>query len=178
MKWAALPIAVIALGVTGCGTSDAGTGAAAASVPASPRPKGTGPLTEKVVRTDLDTSTANAGVPANAPDFARSAEERSDGSPASCAVALKGFGTETTRVDLSRLEGVVSELRKRDWQQSRKREERKQADDIVEARVVLKQRGWTLTATYQDFAEKGVITLWAAEDACMKKIGADTDLLG
>ncbi|MFJ3532836.1 hypothetical protein [Streptomyces sp. NPDC090132] len=176
--WVAVAAAVIALGAAGCGTSDADTGAAAPSSP-SPRPKGTGPLPEKVVRTDLDTSTADAGVPANAPDFARSAEERSDGSPASCTVAFKGFGTKSTPVDLSSFEGVVSELGERDWQLSRKREDRKRKDgDIAESRTVLKQRGWTLIANYLVLADNGVITLFASEDACIKKIGADAGLLG
>ncbi|MBO0917068.1 hypothetical protein J1C73_22980 [Streptomyces laculatispora] len=170
-KWAALAIAVIALGATGCGTGAADTGAVAA-----PRPEGTGPLAKKDVRADLDTSVADAGVPDNAPEFGRDAQEgTSGGSPRSCAVAFKGFGTDTTSVDLTRFEAVVSELRERDWQQPR--EDLKGADAVGETRVVLKQRGWTLVAGYMDI-QKGVITLLAAEDACMKRNGADTGLFG
>ncbi|MFJ6460251.1 hypothetical protein ACIQM0_04190 [Streptomyces sp. NPDC091387] len=174
-KWAAMAIAVIALGVTGCGTSDTGTGAAAASAPAAPRPKGTGPLPEKVVRADLDSSAANAGVPNNAPDFARSAEERTDDSLMSCAVAFKGFGTKTTPVDLTRFEKLVSELRERDWRPPRK--DLKGADAVGETRVVLKQRGWSMVASHMDI-QKGVVTLLATEDACVKRTGIDAGVLG
>ncbi|MFF7679066.1 hypothetical protein [Actinacidiphila glaucinigra] len=84
-KWAAVAVAVIALGATGCGASDTSTEAAAAPVlaPPQPRPKGTGPLTKEVVRTDLDTSAADAGIPANAPDFGGMNEDAEAGSPRS-----------------------------------------------------------------------------------------------
>ncbi|MBT2443889.1 hypothetical protein J7E93_28095 [Streptomyces sp. ISL-36] len=179
-KWAAMAVAVIVLGAAGCGTSDAGTGVAAAPVPTSPRPQGTGPLTKEVVRTDLDTSAAAAGVPANASEYARVPEDASAGSPRSCVVGFKGFGTEATPVDVARYEAVVGELRKRDWQQPRDRKERKGVDDgvIYEAQVVLKQRGWTMVAEYRTAPEDGVITLMAFEDVCMKKNGADAGPVG
>ncbi|MGN5633901.1 hypothetical protein [Streptomyces sp. AC154] len=173
-KWAALALAVIAVGAAGCGTDDAGTEAPAPSS-AAPRPEGTGPLPEKAVRADLDSSAANAGVPDNAPDYARSTEERTDDSLASCGVAFKGFGTKTTPVDLTRFEKVVSELRERDWQPPR--ENRKGTDAVGETRVVLKQRGWSMVASHMDI-QKGVITLLATEDACVKRIGVDAGVLG
>ncbi len=113
-KWAAVVMAVIAFGVAGCGAGDVGTDAAAA--PASPRPEGTGPLTKEVVRTDLDTSAADAGVPANAPDFGGMNEDAEAGSPRSCGLGFKGFATKATEVDVARWESVVAELRERDWQ--------------------------------------------------------------
>lgn len=173
MKWAASALVVIAVGAAGCGTDDAGTGAPAPS--AAPRPKGTGPLPEKAVRADLDSSAANAGVPNNAPDFARSAEERTDDSLMSCAVAFKGFGTKTTPVDLTRFEKLVSELRERDWRPPRK--DLKGADAAGETRVVLKQRGWSMVASHMDI-QKGVVTLLATEDACVKRTGIDAGALG
>ncbi|MFJ7256901.1 hypothetical protein ACIQWV_31075 [Streptomyces sp. NPDC098085] len=179
-KWVAVTIAVIALGAAGCGTSDVGTGGAAAPVSVSPRPKGTGPLTKEVVRTDLDASATAAGVPANAPEFARVYEGASAGSPQSCGVGFKGFGSKATPVDVARFEAVVGELRERDWQQPQERTERKGVDDgvIDEARAVLKQRGWTMVAEYRTSGEDGGITLMAFEDACMKKNGADAGPVG
>ncbi|MCX4681142.1 hypothetical protein OG413_38725 [Streptomyces sp. NBC_01433] len=179
-KWATVAVAAIALGAAGCGTSDAGTEAAGADVadaevaatPTSPRPKGTGLLTKEVVRTDLDTSAADAGVPANAPEYGRMSEGTpADSPPQSCGVAFKGFGTETTPVDVARYEAVVGELGERDWQQPQKRYERKNMDDgvINEARTVLNQRGWTVVAEYRTFQKDGVITLSAFEDACLKQ---------
>jgi hypothetical protein len=142
-------------------------------VPASPRPTGTGPLTKEVVRTDLDASAAAVGVPANAPEYARGYEDASVGSRLSCGVGFKGFGSQATPVDAARLDAVVGELRERDWKQAGERTERKGVD----ARVVLKQRGWTMVAEYRT-PEDGVITLVAIEDACMKKNGADVGQAG
>ncbi|MEU1542054.1 hypothetical protein ABZ461_28880 [Actinacidiphila glaucinigra] len=170
-KWAAVAVAVIALGAAGCGASGAGTEAAAA--PASPRPKGTGPLTKEVVRTDLDASAVDAGIPANAPDFGGMNEDAEAGSPRSCGLGFKGFGTKATKVDVARWESVVGELRERDWKQAREPDKRRGSDGVVyDARVVLKQRGWTMVAEYLS-SRVGVITLLAYEDACMKKINAE-----
>lgn len=170
-KWAAVAAAVIALGAAGCGTGAADTGAAAGAKPASPRPEGTGPLTKKVVRGDVDASVADAGVPDNAPEFGQLDQEgASKDSVRSCAVAFKGFGTKATRVDLTRFEAVLSELRERDW-----RQRPKGADMGSQTVVVLKQRGWTLVASHMDMPDEGVITLWAYDDACMKKYGEDVD---
>ncbi|MFE9631373.1 hypothetical protein [Streptomyces sp. NPDC006463] len=177
--WVTVAVAVIALGAAGCGTSGAGAGVAAAPAPASPRPEGTAPLTKEVVRTDLDTSAAGAGVPANAPEYARVPEDASPGSPQSCSVAFKGFGTKTAQVDVARFKAVVSELRERDWQQLREPKERKGADGVIhEAQVFLTQRGWNMVAEYRNFQEGGAITLTAIDDACMKKNGADAGPVG
>ncbi|MFD9421964.1 MULTISPECIES: hypothetical protein [unclassified Streptomyces] len=178
-KWATVAVAVIALGAAGCGTSDAGTEVDA--TPKSPRPKGTGVLTKEVVRTDLDTSAADAGVPANAPEYGRMSDDTPAGSASqSCSVAFKGFGTKTAPVDIARYEAVVGELRERDWQQPQERYERKDADDGVVnlARVVLNQRGWSVVAEYRTFQEDGVITLSAFDDACVKKNDADAGPVG
>lgn len=177
-KWVAVATVVIALGAAGCGASDAGTGAAAA--PASPRPKGSGPITREVVRTDLDTSAADADVPPNDPAYARMSEKKAaEGSPGSCGVGFKGFGTEATPVDVSRYEAVVSELRRRDWQQRGERTESKGDDGVIlEARVLLEQRGWTLVTEYRTALDDGVITLMAFEDRCMKENAADAGPVG
>ncbi|MFG2987214.1 hypothetical protein ACGFYQ_39270 [Streptomyces sp. NPDC048258] len=177
-KWAAVAIAVIALGAAGCGTGDAGTEGEVA--PMSPRPSGTGPLTREVARTDLDTAAAAAGIPANVPEYAGMNEDAPAGSPRSCGVAFKGFGTETTPVDVARFDAVVRELRKRDWEQSGKRTDRKDVKDgvINQAQVTLKQRGWTTLAEYRTALDGGVITLLSSEDECMKKFGADASAVG
>ncbi|MFF3257007.1 hypothetical protein ACFYWP_39905 [Actinacidiphila glaucinigra] len=179
-KWATVAVAVIALGAAGCGASDSGTEGAAAPVlaPPQPRPQGTGPLTKDVVRTDLDTSAADAGVPANAPEFGGMNEDAEAGSPRSCALGFKGFGTKAAKVDVARWESVVGELRERDWQQAREPDKRRGPDGVVyDARVVLKQRGWTMVAEYLS-SQVGVITLLAYDDACMKKINADAGQAG
>ncbi|MEV6163019.1 hypothetical protein AB0L71_14020 [Streptomyces sp. NPDC052052] len=167
--------ATIVLGAAGCGTSDADAGVAATSAPAPPRPKGTGPLAKEVVRTDIDTSAADAGVPANAPDYGRTYEDASDGSPQSCSVGFKGFSTKTTTVDIARYKAVLGELRERDWQQPQEQKEHKEVRDGVVhvARVPLKQRGWTMVVEYRASPVDNVITLAAFEDACMKKIDAE-----
>ncbi|MEV6075178.1 hypothetical protein AB0L80_08760 [Streptomyces sp. NPDC052069] len=178
-KWAIAAVAVIALGAAGCGTSDAGTEVDA--TPKPPRPQGTGVLTKEVVRTDLDASAADAGVPANAPEYGRTSEDAPAGSaPQSCGVAFKGFGTKTAPVDIARYEAVVGELRERDWQQPQERYERKGPDDgVVDlARVVLNQRGWSVVAEYRTFQEDGVITLTTFEDACVKENDADAGPVG
>ncbi|MFI6416945.1 hypothetical protein ACIBG6_05905 [Streptomyces sp. NPDC050842] len=173
-KWAAVAIAVIALGAAGCGGAG-DTGVAAKTAPPSPRPQGTGPLSKEVIRSDLDTSVADAGVPANAPKYARTFDDAPVGSKQSCSVAFKGFGTETTPVDLARYEALVGELRERGWRQSGDRKERKDVDGAIgEVQAVLKQRGWTIVTDYASIPEEGVITLMAFEDACMKKHGYGT----
>ncbi|MFG2867561.1 hypothetical protein [Streptomyces sp. NPDC048338] len=177
-KKAAVVIAVIALGATGCGTNATSTGAGATAAPpsaartVSPRPAGTGPLTKDVVRSDLDTSAAGAGLPANAPEFAGMNEDAPAGSPRACGVGYKGYSTKIAPVDTARFDRMVGELRGRDWQQSGERTERKGKDGAVfEARVILKQRGWTVVTQYRALRQEGDITLMAYDDACMKKNG-------
>lgn len=118
-KWAAVAAAVIVLGAAGCGTGNASTGASA--LPPSPRPKGTGLLTKEVVRADLDTSAADAGAPASVPEFAGMNEDAEAGSLRSCGIGFKGFGTETTTVDVARYDAVVRELRERTGSRPRSR---------------------------------------------------------
>ncbi|MFE7245830.1 hypothetical protein [Streptomyces sp. NPDC057580] len=180
---AAVAAAVVALGATSCGTSNTGagtgTGATAAPMSASPRPTGTGPLTKNVVRTDLDTAAADAGLPANAPEFADVNADAPAGSAQACGIAFKGFGTKATPTDTARFDKVVDELRERDWQQPGDRTEYKGTDGAVyEAHVVLKQRGWTMGAEYRNAGEDGVITLMAFDDTCMKKNGTGTSPSG
>ncbi|MEE4490154.1 hypothetical protein [Streptomyces sp. BE230] len=182
-KWAAVAVsvAVIALGAAGCGTSDTDAeGAAAAPISTTPRPKGTGPLTKDVVRTDINTSAADAGIPANAPEWGRGFEDAPADSARSCSASFKGFGTEATPVDVDRHKTVVDELRERGWQQTRTAKERNDRGDrqINMSQAILKQRGWTVVATYRTFDENGVITLTAFEDACMKEKGADSGPVG
>ncbi|MFD7863242.1 hypothetical protein [Streptomyces sp. NPDC059783] len=174
--WIAWVLAVIAVGATGCDTGGTGAGTSAPKSVA-PRPQGTGPLPEKVVRADLDTTAAEAGVPNNAPDYARSAENRTDGSLASCTVAFKGYGTKAEPADPALFDRVVSGLHERDWRESRQREEDTRGGSVAEARVVLEQRGWTLIASYQDVLN-GVITLQAAEDSCVEGVDGDVGLFG
>ncbi|WP_406363387.1 hypothetical protein [Streptomyces sp. NBC_01579] len=167
--------AVIVLGAAGCGTGDAGTGAS--TLPPSPRPKSTGLLTKEVVRADLDTSAADAGAPASVPEFAGMNEDAEAGSLRSCGIGFKGFGTETTTVDVARYDAVVRELRERDWQPAQEPEPERRKDKsgaIYVAHDLLKQRGWTMVAEYMD----QVITLMAYDDACMKKIHANAGPVG
>ena len=90
MMWAAVAVAVMALGAAGCGTSDADTGVSAAPVTASPqpRPASTGPLTKEVVRADLDTSAADAGLPANVPEYAGMYEDAEAGTLQVCGIGF------------------------------------------------------------------------------------------
>ncbi|MBT2441825.1 hypothetical protein J7E93_17250 [Streptomyces sp. ISL-36] len=179
-KWAAVAIAVIiALGAAGCGKSNTSTGATAAPVSASPRPKGTGPLTKEVVRTDLDTSLSDAGVPANDPEYAGTFEEGPAGSLPSCTVTFRSVGDETAPLDFARYKAVVGELRERDWQQSGGLREHENLDGVIgDALAILRQRGWTMDAQYGTAQEKSAITLTAYNDACMKKNGVDASPLG
>ncbi|MFB7293700.1 hypothetical protein [Actinacidiphila glaucinigra] len=176
-----MAVAVMALGAAGCGTGDAGTEASASPVSASPqpRPAGTGPLTKEVVRMDLDSSAVDAGVPANVPEYGGMNEDAEPGSPRSCGLGFKGFATKTTRVDVARWEAVVRELRERDWQQDGEPETHKgdSSGKVFEVRVALKQRGWTLVASWDDVRD-GVITLNAFDDACMKTVGVDASPVG
>ncbi|GGT26530.1 hypothetical protein GCM10010222_80420 [Streptomyces tanashiensis] len=178
-KWAAVAIAVITLGAAGCSKSDASTGAIAAPVSASPRPKGTGPLTKEVVRADLDTSLSDAGAAANDPEYARRLEEGPASSPPSCVVVSRSIGNETTPLDFARYKAVVGELRERAWQQSGGLRERENLDGVIgDASATLRQRGWIINAQYGTAQEKSAITLMAYDDACMKKSGIDASPLG
>ncbi|MFJ4773958.1 hypothetical protein ACIP88_33425 [Streptomyces uncialis] len=145
-KWAAaVAVAVIVAGAAGCGVD--GSGAGAAVTPAPPRPKGTGTLPEEVVRADLDTSAADADVPANE-EFAREAADARPGTPRSCSVALQAWATDTaaTPVDIARYDAAVRELRERDWRTHDQRVHKTPDGETDYARMILKQRGWTLFA--------------------------------
>ena len=168
--------AVIALGATSCGTNDTGTGTAAApastarTASVSPRPAGTGPLTKNTVRDDLNTAAADAGVPANAPDYARTFEDAPAGSPPSCAVAFKTLGDKTAPLDFARFKAVVGALRARQWQQSGGLREHENPDGMIgDAHAVLKQRGWTIDAKYEAAKENSMITLTAYDQNCINK---------
>ncbi|MDX2644338.1 hypothetical protein PV341_12305 [Streptomyces sp. PA03-1a] len=181
MMWAAVAVAVMALGAAGCGTSDADTGVSAAPVTASPqpRPASTGPLTKEVVRADLDTSAADAGLPANVPEYAGMYEDAEAGTLQVCGIGFKGLGTKSTPLDVPRWEAVVRELRERGWRQARKPEKRKYITGVTyEAIVVLKQRGWTIVVGYLNLHNDGAITLTADEDACIKKLPRDASPVG
>ncbi|MFF7211861.1 hypothetical protein ACFZAU_15225 [Streptomyces sp. NPDC008238] len=171
-----MAVAAMALGGAGCRTGDAGTEASTSSKPAAPqpRPAGTGPLTKEFVLADLDGSAADAGVPANAPEWGGMNEDTEPGTPRSCGVGFKGFATKTAKVDVARWEAVVHELREREWEQDGK-PERLTGDSsgvVFEVRVALKQRGWTVVASWVDLHD-GTITLSAFDDACMKTVDVD-----
>ncbi|MFJ7423427.1 hypothetical protein ACIQXD_33195 [Streptomyces uncialis] len=171
-KWAAaVAVAVVVVGAAGCGTS--GSGAGAAVTPAPPRPKGTGTLPEEVVRADLDTSAADADVPANE-EFAREAAGVPPGTAASCSVPLKAWVTDTTAtpINIARYDAAVRELRERDWRTHDQRVRKTPDGETEFARMILKQRGWTLFASFMGPGDDGEISLRAVEDACMKKVGA------
>ncbi|MER6115603.1 hypothetical protein [Streptomyces sp. NPDC001743] len=69
-------------------------------------------------------------------------------------------------------------LRERDWQPAKRPEEHNsEYAATYDGFDILKQRGWTMVATYLDL-KGGVITLTAFDDACMKKIPANEGLLG
>ncbi|MCX4659122.1 hypothetical protein [Streptomyces uncialis] len=174
-RWAAaVAVAVVVVGAAGCGTG--GSGAGAAVTPAPPRPKGTGPLPREVVRADLDTSAADADVPANE-EFARDAAGVRPGTAASCSVALKAWTTDTTAtpVDIARYDAAVRELRERDWRTHDQRVRKTPDGETEYARMILKQRGWTLFTEFIGPGHDGQISLRAFEDACMKKVGAGMD---
>ncbi|ROQ23612.1 hypothetical protein EDD98_7562 [Streptomyces sp. PanSC19] len=178
-KWATAAIAVIALGAAGCGKIDTSTGATSAPALASPRPKGTGPLTKEVVRTDLGTSLSDAGVPANDPEYARKLEEGPAGSPPSCVVVFRSIGDKTALLDFARYKAVVGELRERAWQQSGGLREHENLDKVIgDAVATLRQRGWTMDAQYGTAQKKSAITLMAYNDACMQKNGIEASPLG
>ncbi|MFD5427241.1 hypothetical protein [Streptomyces sp. NPDC127084] len=172
--WVAATVTLIAFGVAGCGAGDAGTGAA------SPRPEGTGPITKEVVRADIDTSLADVGLPTKEPEYVRLFENAAAGSPQSCSVDAKAFGSETAPVDIARYEALVGELRERAWQQSGERTEDKGRDGeaLRAARVVLKQRGWSMRAEYRSSKSSGIVTVLALDDACMKQNGASMGSIG
>ncbi|MFE4260434.1 hypothetical protein [Streptomyces sp. NPDC056883] len=189
---AATAVAAIALGAAGCGTTDgvaggAGTAtatttasaSASASVAASPRPEGTGPLPRGVVRTDLDTSSAAAGAPANDPDWLRMNENAPADSVTSCAVSHKGFGTGSQPVSPARFEATLRELGKRGWKQRGEPEQHKDKSGVViVSKVRLEQRGWGLVAEFMGLPDGGTIGLTAFDDACMKAHGKDAGPVG
>ncbi|MFJ7961658.1 hypothetical protein ACIQ62_35755 [Streptomyces sp. NPDC096319] len=127
-------------------------------------------MTKSVVRADVDTAVADAGVPANAPDYS---EDRGPAdSPVTCGVYFKGFSDDETSVDVARFEGLVGELRERAWQQTAPRTERKGGGVIGVAEVWLSQRGWKMHVEYRKLpqeGEAGVITVQAYDVACLKK---------
>ncbi|MGW8766848.1 hypothetical protein ACWGN5_30615 [Streptomyces sp. NPDC055815] len=175
MRRAVVALAVIALGATGCGKSNTGAEATTAPASASPRPKGNGPLPKEVVRTDLEDSAADAGVPANDHEYARPFEEAPAGSPPSCSVAFRGIGDKKAPLDFARFKAMVGELRERDWQQSGGLRERESLDGVIsDAHATLGQRGWSVTAQYglAEDGETSAITLTAYDLACMKRTGA------
>ncbi|MFF7772990.1 hypothetical protein ACFZCG_01065 [Streptomyces tanashiensis] len=147
IRRAVVAVAVIALGSTGCGKSDTGIETTTAPAPAQPRPKGTGPLAKEFVRTDLASSAADGGVPANDHEYARPFEEATAGSPPWCAVAFRGIGDKKVPLDFEDFKAVVGELRERDWRQSGGLRERETLDGVIgDAVASLGQRGWSVTA--------------------------------
>ncbi|MBX9422919.1 hypothetical protein [Streptomyces lateritius] len=105
--------------------------------------------------TDLASSAADAGVPANDREYARPFEEAPVGSPPSCAVAFRGIGDKKAPLDVEDFKAVAGELRERVWQQSGGLRERETLDGVIgEAHAVLGQRGWSVTAQY-GIAEDG-----------------------
>ncbi|AWZ09214.1 hypothetical protein DRB96_37605 [Streptomyces sp. ICC1] len=164
--------AVIALGAVSCGAGDT-------SVAVPSRPEGTGPLARDVVRTDLDTSAAAAGAPENDPDYLSMSEKASPDSVKSCAVVFKGFGTDAAPVDLDRFEATVHELRKRDWKQAGKPDQRKnKRGEVFNSKVILEQRGWRIVAEYMDPPKGGTVGLVAFDNACMKAHGSEAGPVG
>ncbi|MFI5666193.1 hypothetical protein [Streptomyces sp. NPDC051704] len=171
-KWAAAAMVFIGLGAVSCGTSDAGT-SGNAEIRVAPRPEGTGPLTKDFVRTDLEAAVTAAGLPANAPEYARGYERAPADSQLSCAVGFMGSQDGTVKVDVARYEAVLRELGKRDWQQEKKPERREdKAGKVFDAKAGLGQRGWRLSAEYRTSENGGTVRLVAFDDACMKAHGA------
>ncbi|MER8236169.1 hypothetical protein [Streptomyces sp. NPDC094049] len=160
-------VAAITLGIAGCSGDATGIEATA---PASPRPAGTGLLAQAVVRADIASTVADAGVPDNAPDYGRMSEGLAD-TVASCVVAFKGFGEKGTTVDFARFEAVTRELRERQWTEDpgARKEDRTADGTVGRAETILRQRGWIMTADLSEFQDEGVITLRAIDQACFKK---------
>ncbi|MFE1228089.1 hypothetical protein [Streptomyces sp. NPDC058745] len=73
-------------------------------------PQAPDPLTKDTVRIDLDTAAAEAGVPANAPDYARTFEDAPAASPPSCAVAFRALGDATAPLGPLRLSAFAAQL--------------------------------------------------------------------
>ncbi|MFJ2058186.1 hypothetical protein ACIOMM_19855 [Streptomyces sp. NPDC087908] len=121
---------------------------------------------KSVVRADVDTAAADAGVPANAPEYSK---DSAANSPVSCGVYFKGFGEDKASVDIARFEQVVNELLERAWVQTQPRTERKGDGVIGVAEVWLSQRGWKMSVEYRIPPEEGVITVKAYDVACLKK---------
>ncbi|MFB7467327.1 hypothetical protein ACFCZ1_28220 [Streptomyces sp. NPDC056224] len=174
-KWAAIAVTVIGLGATSCGTNTAST-TDNASVPVAPRPEGTGPLPKAFVITDLADAATAAGVPDNAPEYARGYAEAPADSRLTCGAAFAGFADETTKVDMARYETVLRELRKRGWTPAQKREERKNktTGETFNAKDGFEQRGWRLVVEYWEGVEGAAgtkISLIGIDDACMKANG-------
>ncbi|GGT26809.1 hypothetical protein [Streptomyces purpureus] len=118
------------------------------------------------MRTDLDTSAADAGAPPTDPDWAEMAANAPAGSKRACWVEYRGYGTDADPIGLSQYEAAADELRERGWQQAK-------ADDATpgQARSLLKKRGWTLVAEFRDTRGAGQLNLMAFEDACVKRYG-------
>ncbi|MEU3399163.1 hypothetical protein [Streptomyces filamentosus] len=174
---AAAALAVLlALGAAGCGAAD-GT----PEVPVPPRPAGTGPLTKDVVRADVDGSVAVAGLPRNAEEWGRRADEGIDppeGSsfgfslPGRCLLSLKSFHEESAPVDLSRYDKLLDALREREWQPAGERRNRAYEEVVNLSEQSLRQRGWLLRTDFRLQGERGgVITLNAYDEACVRKAG-------
>ncbi|MGW0120648.1 hypothetical protein [Streptomyces sp. NPDC003327] len=174
---AAVALAV-GLGITGCGSVRAG---AEAPSSVAPRPGGTGPLTRDVVKADVEGAAADAGVPANAPEYGEMLDRApADSARPTCgAVAFKGFATEDVAVDLDRYEKVLGELAERSWLNLGKGRGHEEKDGVVHvAQHTLTQRGWTLVAEHRPAGSGGVITLTAFDTACAKKVGPAVNPLG
>ncbi|WP_405640364.1 hypothetical protein [Streptomyces uncialis] len=174
-KWAAaVAVAAIVVAAAGCGTG--GSGAGAAATPAPPRPKGTGTLPKEVVRADLDTSAADADIPANK-EFARGAANARPGTTLSCSVAVRAWatGTTATPINIIRYDAAVRELHERGWRTHDRRVRKTPDGETDYARAILKQRGWTLFAEFMGPGDDGPISLRAVEDACMKRMGVSMD---
>ncbi|WP_051715513.1 hypothetical protein [Streptomyces bikiniensis] len=165
---AAVVMAVV-LGAAGCGTGDGGTdgggkrGGASAAPSATPRAEDTGPVTKASAQADIEAAAADAGAPADDPDWAKMTAAR-------CGAGYHGYGTEDEKVDFGRYEAVVGELRERGWQPSGEAPERKDENGTVRiAQKIFTKRGWTLTAEFRGF-DTGQISVSAADKACVDEI--------
>ncbi|WP_185893489.1 hypothetical protein [Streptomyces sp. WAC08241] len=158
---AAVVVAVV-LGAAGCGTGDGGPSAVPS---ATARAEDTGPVTKASAQADIDAAVADAGAPADDPDWAKMTAAR-------CGAGYRGYGTEDEKADLGRYEAVVGELRERGWRPSGEAPERKDESGTVRsAQKVFTKRGWTLTAEFQG-VEAGLINVSAADKACIDEISA------
>ncbi|MGX2996110.1 hypothetical protein JNUCC64_17810 [Streptomyces sp. JNUCC 64] len=171
-------VAVIALGVTGCGADD-GDGGPGADL--EPRPKGTGPLDKQVVRTDIETSTADAGAPKSHPDFSRMTKAVPVGSPQSCYVGYKGIGAGKTPVGVEQYDAVLDGLRAREWRTTKDQKGYgKDGATVGDATTALAQRDWTLVVELMSYGDPkdGVLTIVAYENRCVARHGALPKAIG